>query len=155
MEACRSTAMACRAVVTISASSEIISDAVDVSASTQRCLPAVVMDEVLSKGRRASLSRRLVSQNGHPGRNHGGVDEFEVHSPGGVLEDGPPRPEQDRGNQDAVLVDEVVFQQAVREVLTAVYDQVLAGLLLERADPVRDVAFDQAGVLPLQVPERG
>src|SRR6476660_1212801 len=107
----------------------------------------------LSKWRRASLSRRLVRENGHPGRNHGGVDEFEVHSPRALLMEAPPRPEQDRGNQDPVLVDEVVFQQAVREVLTAVYDQVLAGLLLERGHALRDVAFDQAGVLPLQVPE--
>jgi hypothetical protein len=65
------------------------------------------------------LSRRLIRENGHPGQNHVGVDEFEVHSPRAVLEQAPPRPEQDRGKQDAVLVDEVVFQQAVREVLTA------------------------------------
>src|SRR4029077_16083199 len=111
--------------------------------------------EVLSKWRRASLSRRLIRENGHPGRNHGGVDEFEVHSPRAVLEQAPPCPEQDRGKQDAVLVDEVVFQQAVREVLTAVNDKARPGLLLERGDALRDVALNQAGVLPLQVPERG
>src|SRR5207244_9279648 len=108
---------------------EIISDAVDVSASTQRCLRHGYFGDVLPKWRRASLPRRLVRENGHPRWNHGGVDEFEVHSPGAVLEQAPPLAEQDRGNQDPVLVNEVVLQQAVREVLAAVHDQVLAGLL--------------------------
>jgi hypothetical protein len=51
MEACRSSAIACRAVVTTSASSNIISDAVDVSASTQRCLSVRVIGDALSKWR--------------------------------------------------------------------------------------------------------
>ena len=57
-------------------------------------------------------------------------------------------------NQDSILVDEVVFQQPVHEVVAAIHDQVLTGLSLELGDALRDIAFDQMGVLPLQVPER-
>src|SRR5206468_6061620 len=102
-----------------------------------------------------SLPHRLIRENGHPGWNHGGVDEIEVHPLRAVLEEAPPLPEQDWLNQDPILVNEVVFQQAVHEVVAAIHDQVLTGLLLELGDALRDIAFDQMGVLPLQVLERG
>ena len=70
-------------------------------------------------------------------------------------EEAPPLREQDWVNQDSILVNEVVFHQAVHEVVTAVHDQVLTRLLLEPGDAFRDIAFDQMGVLPLQVLERG
>src|SRR5439155_9443733 len=37
----------------------------------------------------------------------------------------------------------------------AIHNHVLTGLLLELGDALRDLAFDQMGVLPLQVLERG
>jgi hypothetical protein len=96
-----------------------------------------------------------VGEDGHPRRHHGAAGEFEVHAPGAVLEQAPARPEQDRGNQDPALVNEAVLQQALREALASVHDQVLAVLVLEPGDARRDVAADQVGVLPLQVRERG
>jgi hypothetical protein len=59
----------------------------------------------------ACLPLRLVRENGHPGWNHGGVDEIEVDSLHPVLEEAPPRPEQNWLNQDSILVNEVVFQR--------------------------------------------
>ena len=99
--------------------------------------------------------RSGVRENGHPGWNHGGVDEIEGHSLHAVLEEAPPLPEHDRVDPESILVDEVVFQQAVHEVVAAVHDQVLTRLLLELGHGLRDIAFDQMGVLPLQVLERG
>lgn len=90
-----------------------------------------------------------------PPSKRGGVDEIEVHSLRAILEEAPPLREQDWVNQDAILVNEVVFQQAVHEVVAAIQHQILTGLLLELGDALRDIAFDQMGVLPGQVLERG
>ena len=46
-------------------------------------------------------------------------------------------------DQQPVLVDQVVVLQPVHEVMAAVHDQVLTGLVLERGDGLRDIAFDQ------------
>src|SRR5918996_2657975 len=98
----------------------------------------------------ACLPLRLVRENGHPGWNHGGVDEIEGHSLHAVLEEAPPLPEHDWVDPESILVNEVVFQQAVHEVVAAIHDQVLTRLLLELGDSLRDIAFDETGVLPLQ-----
>jgi hypothetical protein len=90
-----------------------------------------------------------------PRWNHDGADEIEGHSLHAVLEEAPPPPEHDRVDPELVLVDEVVFQQTVREVVGAVHDQVLTRLLLELGHGVRDIALDQMGVLPPRVLEGG
>src|SRR5258708_34367479 len=91
----------------------------------------------------ASLPHRLVRENGHPPWNRGGVDEIEVHSLRAVLEEAPPLREQDWVNQDSILFNEVVFQQAVHEGVAAINDQVLTGLLLALAEAPRPIAYDQ------------
>jgi hypothetical protein len=103
----------------------------------------------LSDLREPSLPYRLVCENGHSPCKRGDVDEIEVHSLRAILEEAPPFRKQDRVNQDSILVNEVVFQQAVHEVVTAIHDQVLTRLLLEPGDALRNIAFDQMGVLPL------
>jgi hypothetical protein len=80
---------------------------------------------------------RLVRENGHPGWDHGGVDEIEGHSLHAILEEAPSLPEHNWVDPELILVNEVVFQQAVHEIVGAIYDEVLTRLLLELGHGLR------------------
>jgi hypothetical protein len=59
------------------------------------------------------------------------------------------------GRSTPELVDEPVLEQRLDQVCAAVHLQLGAVLLLERAEPVGQLAFDQLSVLPLELGERG
>jgi hypothetical protein len=96
----------------------------------------------------------LVDVDHDPGAGRLGVDQSQSAGRAALLEETPATAHDDRIDPQAVLVDEVVLHQRPGEGAAAVDLELVARLLLQLGDLVRDIRRDERRVVPLGLVQR-
>src|SRR5437588_11379341 len=91
---------------------------------------------------------QLVGRDQDAGAGRPGVDEPESGEGTAVGEETAPRSQNQRVDQEHVLVDEVAPHQRLDQLSAAEYYEILALLLLEPGHGLRGIALEERGVAP-------